>query len=457
MSNANLPEKKILRCAIYTRVSDDERLDQEFSSLDAQREAGEYHIKAQAYAGWTVLPDRYDDGGFSAKDLHRPAAKRLLQDIKAGKIDVVVVYKIDRMSRNMFDFVDLMKLFEQHNVTFVSVTQHFNTETAMGKLILNILQSFAQFEREMTAERIRDKFAASKMKGMWMGGPPPLGYDVADRKLITNPKEVALVKHIFERYIALKSTTLLIDELKRDGYRTKSYISRTQRPVGGQIFSSNVVLTMLRNRLYIGEVHHRGKYYPGQHKAIISRAVFDQAQEILNENGNVKRKRTWTIKSKAMLKGLLVCGGCEAAMSPTHTRKGNKDYCYYMTNGYRRNLCEGCPNSRVPAGELEAVVSGQLKAILASPQIVVETWRKLKTRNPAYQESDLHDAMRDLNSVWDSLFPEERKRITTLLIDRVVMRPTGIDIEYRADGFEKIIDNLQAKVNANQQIRVASK
>ena len=450
-----MTEKKTLRCAIYTRVSDDERLDQEFSSLDAQRESGEYHIKAQAHAGWIVLPERYDDGGFSAKDLHRPAARRLLQDIKDSKIDVVVVYKIDRMSRNMFDFVDLMKLFEKHDVTFVSVTQHFNTETAMGKLILNILQSFAQFEREMTAERIRDKFAASKMKGMWMGGPPPLGYDVVERKLITNPKEVKLVNHIIERYVALKSTTLLCDELKRDGHRTKSYISRKQRPVGGQIFAVNAVLTVLRNRLYVGEVHHKGKYYPGQHKAVVSRTLFEQAQEILNQHGNVKRKRTWTIKSKALLKGLLVCGGCGGMMSPTHTRKGNKHYHYYMTNSYRRNSCEDCPMDRIPAGEIEAVVSGQLKAILASPQIVVETWRKLKTRNPAYQESDLHDAMRDLNQLWDSLFPEERKRITSLLIDRVVTRSDGIDIEYRAEGFETIVDDLQRKLNANQQRRVA--
>lgn len=453
MIGTSLTEKRTLRCAIYTRVSDDEGLDQEFNSLDAQREAGEYHIKAQAHEGWKVLPERYDDAGYSAKDLNRPAAKRLLEDIKAGKIDVVVVYKIDRMSRNMGDFVDLMKLFEKYKVTFVSVTQHFNTETAMGKLILNILQSFAQFEREMTAERIRDKFAASKMKGMWMGGPPPLGYDVVDRKLITNPKEVALVNHIFERYTALKSTTLLCDELKRDGHMTKSYISRTNRPVGGRIFTPNVVLTMLRNRLYIGEVHHKGKYYPGQHKPIVSRALFDQAQEALGQNGNVKRKRTWTVKSKALLKGLLVCGSCGGLMSPTHTRKGGKHYHYYIANSYRRNLCESCPTTRIPAGEMEAVVSGQIKTILASPQIIVETWRKIKARNQAYQESDLHDAMRDLNEVWDVLFPEERKRITCLLIDRVVLKPDGIDIEYRGDGFDKIIDDLQRKLNANQQKR----
>ncbi|AGH98972.1 recombinase family protein [Micavibrio aeruginosavorus] len=443
-------EKRTLRCAIYTRVSDDEGLDQEFSSLDAQREAGEYHIKAQAHEGWTVLPDRYDDGGYSAKDLQRPAAKRLLRDIEDGKIDVVVVYKIDRLSRNMGDFVDLMKLFDKHKVTFVSVTQHFNTETAMGKLILNILQSFAQFEREMTAERIRDKFAASKVKGMWMGGPVPLGYDVVERKLITNPEEVKLVNHIFERYIDLKSTTLLCDELKRDGHHTKSYISGTGKSVGGRIFTPNVVIALLRQRLYLGEVHHKGKYYPGQHKPIITQELYDKAQEALSDNNNVKRKRTWMIKSKALLKGLIVCGGCEGIMSPTHTRKGHKHYHYYGANSYRRTLCEVCPSNRIPAGEIESVVSSQLKLILASPQIVVETWRNLRTRNPVYQESDLHDAMKSLESIWDSLFPEERKRITCLLIDRIVLRTNGIDIEYRADGFEKIIAHLQKTLNAHQ-------
>lgn len=448
-------EKKMFRCAIYTRVSDDEGLDQEFNSLDNQREAGEYHIKAQAHAGWKMLPDRYDDGGYSAKDLHRPAAKRLLQDIKDGKIDVVVVYKIDRLSRNMFDFVELMKLFEAHGVTFVSVTQHFNTETAMGKLILNILQSFAQFEREMTAERIRDKIAASKMKGMWMGGPPPLGYDVADRKLVTNPKEVALVKYIFERYIALGSASLLCDELKRDGHRTKSYISRTQRPVGGQIFSIGVLLTLLRNRMYVGEVQHRGKHYPGQHKPIISLSLFEQAQDILKQNSNVKRKRTWKIKSKALLKGLLVCGGCGGLMSPSNTEKGNKRYHYYISNTYRRNRCDACPPSRIPAGEIEAVVSNQIKSILSAPQVIAETWRTLKTRNPAYHESDLHDAMRNLNGLWDDLFPEERKRITCLLIDRVVLRPAGIDIEYHAEGFEKVVDDMYQKLRINQERRVS--
>ena len=444
-----LSEKKNLRCAIYTRVSDDERLDQEFSSLDAQREAGEYHVKAQAHAGWRVLPERYDDGGYSAKDLERPAAKRLLQDIKDGKIDVVVVYKIDRMSRNMFDFVDLMKLFERHNVTFVSVTQHFNTETAMGKLILNILQSFAQFEREMTAERIRDKFAASKMKGMWMGGPPPLGYDVADRKLVINTKEAQAVNHIFERYAALKSSTLLRIELKREGYRSKSYISRTQKPVGGRDYTKNSILTLLSNRLYIGEMHHRGKYYPAQHKPIVPRELFDRVQEILKDNSKIKVKRTYAVKTKALLKGLIVCGGCEAAMSPGFTRKPNKTYHYYIMNSYRQGSCETCPMKRVPAAEIEAIVSSQLKAVIASPQVIVETWRALKNRNPEYQESDMYDAMRDLNQIWESLFPEERKRITNLLIHRVVTKPDGIDIEFHADGLETILTEIQRKMKMN--------
>lgn len=456
MIGTGITEKRNLRCAIYTRVSDDEGLDQEFNSLDAQREAGEYHIKAQAHEGWRVLPERYDDGGYSAKDLNRPAAKRLLQDIKDGKIDVVVVYKIDRMSRNMGDFVELMKLFEQYKVTFVSVTQHFNTETAMGKLILNILQSFAQFEREMTAERIRDKFAASKMKGMWMGGPPPLGYDVVDRKLVINSQEAKLVGHIFERFLALGSVTMLISELNRDGYTTKSYISRTNNPVGGKPFTMNTILTLLRNRLLVGDVHHKGKYYPGQHKPIVKREDFEKVQASFSENRYEKRKRTWKIKSKALLKGILYCSACGGAMSPTHTRKKNKHYHYYQANSYRKQFCEQCPTNRIPAGEIEAIIISQLKAIFAAPQLLIEVWRKIRANDSGYSERDLHDSLQHLGSLWDALFPAEQKRIMHLLIDRVMVRTDGIDVEYFANGFDNIVIQLQQSINANTKERIAA-
>lgn len=338
-----MSEKKILRCAIYTRKSTEEGLDMDYNTLDAQREAGEKYIEAMRGEGWRIIPDLYDDGGYSGGNMDRPALKRLMDDIKGGRIDIVVVYKVDRLSRSLADFAKLVEIFDAHDTSFVSVTQHFNTKDSMGRLTLNILLSFAQFEREVTGERIRDKFAASKKKGMWMGGPPPLGYDVADRKLVTNPTEAKLVCHIFKRFIALGSVALLAAELNKDGYTTKSYVSRAQKQVGGRNFTINPLISMLKNRLYVGDVHHKGQYYPGQHTALISHDIFAQAQAIFNENKHEKRKRTWTIKSKALLKGIIYCGSCGGAMSPTHTRKKNKHYHYYVANSYRKQMCDDCP------------------------------------------------------------------------------------------------------------------
>jgi site-specific DNA recombinase len=451
-----MSEKKILRCAIYTRKSTEEGLDMDYNTLDAQREAGEKYVEAMRGEGWRIIPELYDDGGYSGGNMDRPALKRLMEDIKGGRIDIVVVYKVDRLSRSLTDFAKLVEIFDAHNTSFVSVTQHFNTKDSMGRLTLNILLSFAQFEREVTGERIRDKFAASKKKGMWMGGPPPLGYDVADRKLITNPQEAKLVCHIFERFIALGSVALLAAELNNDGYTTKSYVSRTKNQVGGRPFTINPLISMLKNRLYVGDVHHKGQYYPGQHAALISHDVFAQAHAIFNENKHEKRKRTWTIKSKALLKGIIYCGSCGGAMSPTHTRKKNKHYHYYVANSYRKQMCNDCPVNRIPAGEIEAIIVSQMKAIFASPQMMVEIWRKIRAGNESYSEADLHDSLRRLGSIWDSLFPAEQKRITHLLIDRVIIRANGIDVEYRANGLDNVVMQLQQNISENTNERKAA-
>ena len=322
-----MTEKKIIRCAVYTRKSTEEGLDMEYNSLDAQREAGEKYIEAMKHEGWRLIPEMYDDGGYSGGNMDRPALKRLIEDIKARRIDMVVVYKIDRMSRALTDFSKLMEVFDAHSASFVSVTQHFNTKDSMGRLTLNILLSFAQFEREVTGERIRDKFAASKMKGMWMGGPPPLGYDVAERKLLINKEEVALFKHIFKRFAVLGSLSLLTVELNNNGYRTKSYISQTGgKQQGGKHFTVNTLCTILNNRLYVGETHHKGKYYPSQHQPIVEYNLFEQAQKLFKQSPKEKRKRTFQIKSEALLKGIISCGTCGGAMSPTYTNKGNKKY-----------------------------------------------------------------------------------------------------------------------------------
>ncbi|PJB69623.1 MAG: hypothetical protein CO093_10110 [Alphaproteobacteria bacterium CG_4_9_14_3_um_filter_47_13] len=444
-----MTEKKILRCAVYTRKSTEEGLDMEYNTLDAQREAGEKYIEAMRHEGWRIMPEQYDDGGYSGGNMDRPGLQKLMADIEAGRVDVVVVYKIDRLSRSLADFAKMVEIFDKHDTSFVSVTQHFNTKDSMGRLTLNILLSFAQFEREVTGERIRDKFAASKKKGMWMGGPPPLGYDVVERKLLTNAKEAPQVKYIFERFVALGSLSLLANELNTKGHKTKSYISQTGKHQGGKAFSLQALRTILNNRLYLAEVHHKGKYYPGQHQALIEKDLFDKAQSIFAENAGVKRKRTYAAKSDALLKGIIVCGGCESAMSPTYTRKKNKQYRYYITNSYRQHTCGECPVSRIPAGEIEEIIKGQLRAVFASPQILVEIWRKMRKEDRNFQEHDMHEALQKLGSFWDHLFPAEQKRITQLLIERVVIKSHGVDIEYRASGLENIVHELQKTINNN--------
>lgn len=441
-----MEEKKILRCAIYTRKSTEEGLDMDYNTLDAQREAGEKYVEAMRGEGWRVIPDLYDDGGFSGGNMDRPALKRLIEDIKARRIDIVVVYKVDRLSRSLMDFAKLVEVLDAHDTSFVSVTQHFNTKDSMGRLTLNILLSFAQFEREVTGERIRDKFASSKMKGMWMGGPPPLGYDVVDRKLVTNPKEAELVNIIFDRFVALGSISLLAQELNKKGYRTKYYISRANKPVGGKNFTENPLRTFLKNRLFLGDIHHKGKYYPGLHQPIITQAQFDAAQAIFAESSTGKRKRTYKAKSTALLKGLLVCGGCGGVMSPTHTNKGKKKYHYYAANSYRKQSCELCPANRIPAGEIEAVVKGQLQSIFVKPQILVDVWKHIKADVPNYEENELHSTMKRMGALWDILVPAEQRRITYLLINRIAVHSNCIDIEYRANGIADILSQLQQQI-----------
>jgi site-specific DNA recombinase len=286
------PIVRKLRCAVYTRKSTEEGLDMEFNSLDAQREACEAYVASQKPEGWLLLGDHYDDGGFSGGTLERPALRRLLTDIEAGRVDVVVVYKIDRLSRSLMDFAKLVEVFDRNNVTFVSVTQSFNTTTSMGRLTLNILLSFAQFEREVIGERIRDKFAASRKKGMWMGGFVPLGYDVNDRKLIINKAEAATVRMIFERFIKIGSATELVRKLRAEGVRGKQ----------GKLVDKGYVYKLLNNRVYVGEAVHKGLAYPGEHQAIIDRVLWDRVHTVLGESPR-KRAATPARRRRRCLRG----------------------------------------------------------------------------------------------------------------------------------------------------------
>lgn len=430
------PVVRKLRCAVYTRKSSEEGLEQEFNSLDAQREACEAYIASQKPEGWVLVPDRYDDGGISGATLERPGLQRLLADIEAHRVDVVVVYKIDRLSRALMDFAKLVEVFDRNNVTFVSVTQSFNTTTSMGRLTLNILLSFAQFEREVIGERIRDKFAASRKKGMWMGGYPPLGYDVKDRKLVVNEMEAATVRMIFERYVLVGSATILARSLAAEGILTKR-----SRPV-----DRGYLYILLNNKTYIGEVTHKGNSYPGEHRAIIESPLWNKVHAILKESPRQRAANTRR-QTPAPLKGLLF-GPDGRALTPAHTRKGSKLYRYYVATGVIKRGPEACVIRRVPAAEVEAAVIDQVRACLRTPDIIVQTWKQARHHDAHITEAEIRDALVKFDTLWNELFPAEQTRIIQLLVERADVSPEGLTIRLRADGLASLAKDLQRKAAA---------
>ena len=357
--------RKTCRCAIYSRKSTEEGLDQDFNSLDAQREAAEAYIKSQAHEGWVRLPERYDDGGFTGGNMDRPALARLLADIEAGRIDAVIVYKVDRLSRSLLDFAKMMELFERHQVAFVSVTQQFNTATSMGRLILNVLLSFAQFEREIISERTRDKIAAARRKGKWSGGMPRLGYDVDPRlkKLVVNEEEAARVRAIFQLYLEHQALRPVVQELERRGWVNKRWVSRKSGPRGGRPFTKPRLYELLTNVLYVGKVKHKNEVHDGEHPAIVDAAVWEQVQVHLQQHGRggVPMARN---HSGALLKGLLHCVACRSAMTPAHaTKNGSKRYRYYTCSSAQRRGRGTCPTPTLPAAEIERLVLEQLQSL----------------------------------------------------------------------------------------------
>jgi len=371
--NSNL---RRIRCAIYTRKSTDEGLDSEFNSLDAQREAAEAYIASQRHEGWVALPNRYDDGGFSGGTLERPGLQRLLQDVEAGSVDCVVVYKVDRLSRSLLDFARIIEAFDRGGVSFVSVTQQFNTTTSMGRLTLNILLSFAQFEREIIGERIRDKVAATKRKGKYCGGMPVLGYDVdRERKcLVVNPQQAELVRHIFLRFIQTGSTTKLAQELNAQGHHTKSWTTKTGKLHSGRPWNKAHLYSLLNNPLYIGEVSHKGERYPGEHEAIVPRRLWDQAHAIFATNHRARASQS-RAETPALLKGIIRCAHCGCAMGPTFTKRRGKLYRYYLCVHASKNGYDSCPTRTLAAAEIEGAVIGQLRQVFRAPELVAQTYR----------------------------------------------------------------------------------
>ena len=345
---------KVLRCAIYTRKSTEHGLELEFNSLDAQRDACEAYIKSQASQGWKALPQLYDDPAYSGGNLERPALKRLLREIELGRVDVVVVYKIDRLTRSLADFAKLVDAFDARSISFVAVTQQFNTTTSMGRLMLNVLLSFAQFERELASERVRDKIAASRRKGKWTGGTVPLGYDAKDKKLIINKTEAETVQTIFRRYLELKSFSKLVADLDRRGIVTKRRNTKVAKYNGGIPFTYGPLAYFLKNRIYLGEMHHSGKWFKGGHEAIVDRAVFDRVQQLLSANTQGRKiKRS---ESGALLAGKLYDDKGNR-MSPSFSSKNGVRYRFYVSSALLRGRKEAAGSiSRIAATEIERAV-----------------------------------------------------------------------------------------------------
>jgi site-specific DNA recombinase len=370
------PARPTVRCAVYTRKSTEEGLQQEFNSLDAQRDAGEAYIRSQSHEGWVCLTERYDDGGYTGGNMDRPALHRLLADIEAGQVDAVVVYKVDRLSRSLLDFARMMEAFEKHRVSFVSVTQQFNTAISMGRLMLNVLLSFAQFERELISERTRDKIAAARRKGKWVGGHPVLGYDVDPKrfKLLVNEDEAARVRAIFALYLEYESLLPVVQELERRGWFTKRWTTRQGHERGGNAFTKTGLHHLLTNVVYLGKVRYKNEVHDGEHPTIVDAGTWQRVQALLAHNG---RSGGAVVRNQfgALLKGLLRCGPCGCAMTPAHTTKnGSKRYRYYTCSGAQKRGWDTCPSKSIPGAEIERFVVEQIKCIGRDPALLRETF-----------------------------------------------------------------------------------
>lgn len=369
------PEPTVVRCAVYCRKSTNEGLDSDFSSLDNQREACEAFIASQRSEGWVLVNERFEDGGFSGGNIERPALQRLLTEIQADEIDCVVVYKIDRLSRSLLDFTRLLELFEEKGVSFVAVTQQINTTTSAGRLMLNVLMSFAQFEREIISERTSDRMCAARRKGKWVGGPPILGYDI-DRehtKLLVNPGEAEMVRELFDLYLRYQSTLKVVEELNRRGWRTKSYVTKDGTRHEGSRWDKARLIRHLTYVTYTGNVLHKGEVYEGEHEAIVDQATFDRVQAMIERNSNGCNPANRN-KHGALLIGLIRCAKCGAAMAHTYTNKKGKLYRYYACNTRQKQGREACDTGALPAADVEAFVVKQIRQIGQDPQLVEQVY-----------------------------------------------------------------------------------
>jgi len=402
--------KKLNYCAIYTRKSSTEGLDKDFTSLDAQREAALNYIQSQKHEGWLALPETYDDGGFTGANLDRPGLQKLLTDIKSQKINCVVVYKVDRLSRSLLDFAHLLEFFEKYNVTFASVTQHFNTNTSMGRLTLNILLSFAQFEREIISERTKDKLSAARKRGQWTGGYIPLGYRLEKegkkKLLVIEPEGAKVVKEIFDLYLNGNSTLKISQIFNEKGYRTSKFTCKNGKVIGGVKFSVAKIQWMLRYVGYMGKVEYNGQVYDGEHEALIDEETFKKTQALLDQNHR-ERKVLKNTDCTGLLSHLLHCKACDAYMVHTYTIKhGTHKYRYYTCTNAQKYGHGSCPTRSVNSKAIEDAVINLLQEIYSDKQ---------KSQSHPYKQEI--DAL--LSPVWQTLHPEEKKRILKILIKEI--------------------------------------
>ena len=422
-------DKKVIRCAIYTRKSSEEGLEQDFNSLDAQREACKAYIKSQMHEGWILFEKQYNDGGFSGGTMERPAFKELLKDIENDEVDIVVVYKVDRLTRLLMDFSKIIDVFDKHNASFVSITQHFNTTTSMGRLTLNILLSFAQFERKVTGERIRDKIAASKKKGMWMGGKVPLGYLKEDKKLVVHNEDAQKVQTLFEKYLELKSVPKLMQYLKENEIKTKT----------DKYFSKGQLYHLLANKIYIGKITHKDKIYDGEHEAIICDEIFEKVQKLLYEN---KIDKTCGVKcsSNSLLVGLIY-DDLGNKMTPSHSNSHGRRYRYYISRALKNNEETGSV-SKIPAGEVEKFVIETTKEFLKDKkqiQNIVSEYKISKQNKLIYTAQNIQDY--------------SELKLIRAIINKIVVSKNLIEITYNEVSIKKVLNTLAN----NQEIVIPDK
>ena len=423
-----------VHCAIYTRKSSEEGLEQEFNSLQAQREACEAFINSQRQEGWVCLPAAFDDGGFSGATMERPALQRLLADITAGRVDTVVVYKIDRLTRSLADFAKIVEILDARGASFVSVTQQFNTTTSMGRLTLNVLLSFAQFEREVIGERIRDKIAASKRKGMWMGGVPPLGYRVEDRKLVVIDSEAETVRAIFRCYAERGSVRLLKQELEARGINSKAWTSASGRIIGGKPFSRGALYLILRNRTYLGEIVHNGRSHPGEHPPIIDQPLWDTVQAQLASN-TAERNASSRTRQPSLLAGMLFDGSGNA-MTPTHAVKKGTHYRYYVSRPLiTKDRSDGSAGLRLPAEAIEQLVTGRVRRWLLDPGSIYPV-----THANGSALRRLIACAAEIGKSWPQLPATRQRALLAGLVKRIDISANQIDIHLRATRLGALFD-----------------